>query len=347
MPFATLFAGVAAKLFGGAPAGGGVEHELVELAVEAVVDAVDPRLRTLSGYRAKLAPAVTATIVHLRSLAQDLPAPVLLARGAWGSDALLNACFATAEDISATLGRCEELRELFASPAAAGSEEAFALLGMLKEERNVLAPAIVDGQLRQDVAQTTVGFRRQTLFAPGTNLIACRRGVGLQIFRRLAALVLQRITALEERATELEQRKALLGARLRMLHLRANGLHGAATEAADDAAEIARIEGELKATVDNYVDARAGLATLESRLAHVNAVFGAPAEHIGLARVELRLNRLGYKVPAESAEPAAELALSELAIGEGLKVIVQFVRCPRSELPPRRSLAENAALAGF
>lgn len=347
MPFATLFANVAARIFG-APAGGdSVEPDLVQAAVEAVVDAVDPRLRTLAGYQRRLAPPLAATIGHLRALARELPAPIVLARGAWGGEPLLNAFFATAGDLTDTIGRCHALRDLLASPAAAGAGEAFALLAMLKEERNVLAPAIVDGQLRQDVAQTTVGFRRQTLFAPALDLAACRRGVGLEILRRLAALALARITALGERATQLEQRKALLGARLRLLHLRAGGLQAAAGDAADDAAEIARIEAELAATVDDYVEARAGLATLESRLAHVEAVFGAPAAQVGLARVDLRLNRMGYKVAAGSAEPAAQLALSELALGEGLKAVIQFVRCPRTEVPARQTLAERAARAGF
>ncbi len=342
MPFATLFSNVAAKLFGAAPAAGAVEPELVHLAVEAVVDAVDPRLRTVSGYARKIAPGMASTIVHLRTLARDMPEPIALSRSAWATDPLLNALFATADDVPVALGASEELRTFFGAPAHAALNEAHVLLGMLKAERNVFAPAIVDGQLRHDVAQTTVNFSGYKLIAPGADLPASRREVGMRILRRLAELALGRIVAVGARATALEQRKAMLGVRLRMLNLRRNGLQDIAG-GADAAAEIASIEAELKSTVDDYVEAKASLATLESRLDHINAVFNAPADHVSFARVGLRINRMGYKVDAGSVEQAADLTLGELSIGAGLKAVITFVRCQRAEMPARESLSARAA----
>ena len=63
-----------------------------------------------------------------------------------------------AAELPALLGRSEELRAFLGAPAHAAVTEVHALLGMLKEERNVFAPAVIDGALRQDVAQTTVSF---------------------------------------------------------------------------------------------------------------------------------------------------------------------------------------------
>ena len=196
----------------------------MQLAVEAIVDAVDPRLRGVSRYQSKIAPGAERTIAHLRALARELPEPIEFSRAAWSSDPLLNAFFATAADLPALLGRSEELRAFFAAPANAAVTEVHALLGMLKTERNVFAPAFVNGALQQDVAQTTVSFDKHRLFAPAAELLDCRRQVGMLILRRLAVLALERITALGERATELEQRKAVLGSRLRMLSLRRNGI---------------------------------------------------------------------------------------------------------------------------
>ena len=345
MPFATLFSNVASRLFGAAPqaAGGAVEPELVQLAVEAIVEAVDPRLRGVSRYQNRIAPGAERTIAHLRSIARVLPEPIEFSRAAWSSDPLLNAFFATAAEMPALLGRSEELRAFFAAPANAAVTHAHALLGMLKSERQVFAPAIVDGALRQDVAQTTVSFDKHRLLAPAAELLDCRRQVGLLILRRLAELALERITALGERATELEQRKAMLGSRLRMLNLRRNGIEEIAAGAGDASAEIAAIEKELKATVDDYHDAKASLATLETRIAHIKAIFDAPAEHVSLARTELRVNRMGFKVAGDSGEPVQPLTLSELSIGSGLTVVIAFVRCARSELPPREDLIARAA----
>jgi vacuolar-type H+-ATPase subunit I/STV1 len=187
-----------------------------------------------------------------------------------------------------------------------------------------------------------VSFDKHRLLAPAADLLGCRRQVGMLILRRLAGLALERITALGERATELEQRKAMLGSRLRMLSLRRNGIDDIAG-GGDASAEIASIERELKATVDDYHEAKASLATLNSRIDHINAVFSAPADNVSLARTGVRVNRMGYKVAEASGEPASQLTLSELSIGSGLTVVIAFVRCLRAELPPKEDLIARAA----
>jgi hypothetical protein len=348
MSFDTLFSNLAAKLFGTTSSKPGdeadaVDPELVRLAVEAVVDAVDPRLRCISAYTRKLAPGMEATIRHMRSLAKDMEAPLLLTHNAWGSDPMLNALFGNADDISSTIDRSDELRAFFEAPEYAFEDQAYLLLGALRTERNVLAPANVNGQLLQDVAQTTVSVSKHKLIAPAVDFDACRREVGMRILRRLAELALERITTISERTMALEHRKAMLGAQLRMLNLRRNGLQNLAGAAHDDAAEISAIEKELHATVENYIEAKASLATLESRIDHINAVFTAPADFVSYQKIEMRLNRMGYKVTAESDEQASDLSFGELSIGDGLKATVVFVICPRSEMPAKESMSARAA----
>ena len=78
MTFATLFSNVSAMLFGESPLGAAHDPDrpIVEAMIEAVVVAVDPRLRMVSGYREKLAPGVRRTIVHMRELGREVPEPV-------------------------------------------------------------------------------------------------------------------------------------------------------------------------------------------------------------------------------------------------------------------------------
>jgi hypothetical protein len=345
MAFADLFSSLAAKLFGAAPpaAGAAADPELVSMGVEAVVEAVDPRLRTLSGYARRIAPSVTRTIAHLRELGRLLPEPITLSRAAWAEDPFLNAAFATADDVPLLLGRSAELKDFFnGNPGAA---EAYALLGMLKTEREVFAPALVGGALQRDVAQTTVSFSHHRLVCAAGDASACKRETGVRILRRLAELALKRITELEELATELEQRKAVLGAKLRLLHLRSNGLEQIVRDPGDLAAQIDAIQRELKTTLDDYLETKASAQTLEARLYQIEAIFGAPAEHMKLERVALRVNRLGYKVAAGADEPAAELGLHELTMGDGQQGVIAFVRCPRAELPSPESLAARGTQA--
>lgn len=338
-----FFSAIAAKIFGdSASAGSTVEPELVELAVEAVIDTVDPRLRAVADYRKKLAGGAAATILHLRQLARLLPAPMELTRALWRTDPHLNAMFATADHVPAALGGSPELRNWFeANPAA---NEAYALLGMLMTERTVFAPALVDGQLRHDVRQTTVSFSKHKLLAPAADAATCRREVGTLIFKRLAAIALERITQLGERATALEQRKAMLSSRLRLLQLKRDGIEQlAGAGAGAETAEIERIEAELGKTAEETMATKAQLATFAARLEQVNAVLQAPADNVNAVQVVMRVNRMGYKIEAGSSEPGAELRLTELTLGDGLKIIIAFVRCLRADLPPKESLIAKAA----
>ena len=340
MAFSSLFSTIGAKLFG-SNAVDTADGDLVDSMIEAIIDAVDPRLRMISGYRGQLAPGVARTIAHLRTIARELPEePVKLSPSAWGSDLRLNALFATSADVNAVLGRSSELREFFEAPVNAARAEAYGLLGMFKTERHVLAPAIVDGMLRHDVSQTTVNFGGHKLIAVAGDYHACRLEVGTRILNRLAVLALERITAIGEHAVALEQRKALLAARLRLLNLRKGGIEGLGDEGA---AEIVALEKELKTASGEHAEAKASLSTLATRLGHVTSILDAPADYLSLAKLKLRLNKMGFKVAPGSEEPASELKLHEFSMGDGLKAVILFVRCQRAELPPRESLLARAA----
>ncbi len=345
MPFATLFSNVSAMLFGESPLGAADDPDrpIVEALIEAVVDAVDPRLRMVSGYREKLAPGVRRTIAHMRELGREVPEPVDLTRAAWSVNPLIGALFATAGDIPALLGRSHEVKAYFAAPANAGAQEAFALLGMKLEERTVLGTALRKDVVQHDVAQKTIGFSGHRIIAAASEALSCRREVGARIMRRLAALALERITARERRANELEERKAILAARLRLLTLRRGGLQSVGGEATDESAEIEKLEQALHATVDDYIETKTNLATLDGTISIINGILETPQKHLRLERLRRRANRMGILVPPDAAEAATDLEFLELALGDGLRAVIAIVRIPRSEMPAEADRIKDAA----
>lgn len=343
MPFATLFSNVSAMLFGQSPLGAADDPDrpLVEALIEAVVDAVDPRLRVVSKYREKLAPGVRHTIAHLRALGREVPEAVELSRSAWSANPLVSAWFAAPDDVLALLGRSHELHAFFDSNP--GAPEAVALLGMQMQEKTALGAALVGEAVQQEVAQKTVSFSGHRIIAPAGDALACRREVGTRILRRLAALALQRIIAREQRASELEERKAILATRLRLLTLRRGGLQSIAGDAADESAEMESLERALKTTVDDYIETRTHLATLDGTIGIINEILGAPDTFLSLAIVRQRVNRMGIIVPAEANEAATDLALHELSIGNGLRAVIVLVRVARAEMPSRDDRFKDAA----
>ena len=340
----SLLERVAAALFGGREpsADDTAERQLVADTIEAVVDAVEPRVRLHARYRDKLEGCVRKSIAHLRSIGRQQFEPILLTRAAWNDDPRLNAFFATADDVPACLGRSRELRAFFEDPANRDVAEAYALLGVKKAERAVFAPQLVGDTVRHDVAQVSVSFSEHRLVAPAATLAATRLEIGRRALQRLAQVALSRIIALDMKATELQEHKAYLGARLRLLNLARDGMEGIVKDPATIAEEIKTVEQELKETVEGYIEAKASLVSLDAYMQRIDDVFSHPEQHITLTHTPLRLSRMGMKVDDATTEPVNEVTLAELSIGDDLRAAIAIARCPRSELPPKEDLIAKA-----
>jgi len=319
-----------------------VERQLVADMIELAVEQIEPRVRSHARYREKLDPCICKSIAYLRSIGREPLEPVLLTRAAWNDDPRLNAFFATADDVPACLGRSNELRAFFENPSNREVQEAYALLGMKKEERTVFAPQLEGDALKHDVPQMSVSFSGHRLIAPAATLAATRLEVGRRIIQRLAQVALSRIVALDAKATELQEHKAYLGARMRMLNLARDGMEGIVKDPATIAEDIKAVERELKETVGGYIEAKTSLATLDGYIKLIDDVFSNPERHITLTHTPLRLSRMGVKASDATLGPVNELTLAELSIGENLRAAIAIVRCPRSELPPKEDLVAKA-----
>jgi hypothetical protein len=334
-------ADVLSFLFGGSGGGNAADDALIATTTEAIVDQVEPRLRMIAGYQKKVAGGVRKTLAHLRALRDELPQDtMLLSRAQWGRDPRVNAFFARADDVPDFLGRSRPLRAVF--KADPGVVEAFALLAMKLEERKILAPKLVGNELRQEVAQTAVSFTKHTLFGPAPTLAQMRLQVGKQLFMRIAQVALKRIIEADERAVDLQQRKGYLATRLRLLHLAKDGIEGIVEDPARIDAEIRSIEAELKQTVDQFIEVKSSVATLDQQCNRINDVLLHPEHHLRLVHEPIRINRLGIKLePGESDPNANDLVLDQLVLG-ALTVVIALVRCPRGDLPPEEDLVAKA-----
>jgi hypothetical protein len=330
MAFSDIFARLGAALFASPAAepSDEIDAALLEQAVDAVVEAVDPRLRLMPRYRKRLAPVVIRSIRFMRSLAPQLPQPIELSRAAWAADPYIDAFFATDADVQRLLDRSVELHAFFDAAANVRFDAAYGVLGMRRDERNVLASALVEGEMRADVAQTTVSFAAHTLLGITQDAAATRGRLGEAMLKRVAGLALERIVAVRDRASELQTRKSMLAARLRMLELRAGNMQALAGEK-DPSAEIATIKREIGTLAEDHTELKTNLATLDYSFEQIEAVLGDPEHHFGVDRVDLRVSHTGYKLDAASREPAADLRLNELWIGTNLRAVIIPVRIPR------------------
>ncbi|MBC5785706.1 hypothetical protein H8N03_22385 [Ramlibacter sp. USB13] len=316
------------------------DQALVAEMTDLVVDTVEPRVRAQRRYREKLEPCIRTTIACLREVGRAPLEPLLLARARWGEDRRLNAFFATAEDVPAFLGRSKELRSFFA--AQPGVHEAFALLGMRREEKTVFAPRLQGGMLMEDVAQTTVDFTGHRLVGLAADEAQARLEVGKRMVLRLAQVALGRILEIDRQGLKKEQHKAYLSTRLRFLKLAQDGMQGIVDDPATIAQQVADVKRELDAAVKDYIEVKSSLVTLDGYIAQIEEVFAHPERHVALTRTELRMNRMNVKADPGQADAPEALTLAELRIGDRPAAVIAFVRCPRAEMPAEQDLLARA-----
>jgi len=333
---------VVLALFGGSPEKASVaDRDLVAELTETIVDAVEPRVRLRSGYRKKLADGVRTTIAHLRELGRFPLAPIVISPATWAADPHVRAFFANAAEVTECISRSRDVRQFFEEHPDCG--EAYALLGMKRTERQVLAPRMEAGRIRQDVAQTTVSFSEHRFLAPSADEALARLEVGRRIVQRLAQLVLARIIAVDQRGKKLQLHQAYLLMKWRMLQHGRNGMEVLVSDPATIEQQMADVDRQLKETTENYHEAKRSLSTLDGYIDHINAVLSHPEQQVGIERVHMRVSLLGIKADAPTSdEPTNELDLTDLFIGDGLRATIALVRIPREALAPKEDLLARA-----
>jgi len=337
-PFQAIFS----RLFGPGQTGGVVlneqQREIIDRVIEFVVDNTDPRIRVVSNYQRKLTPAVIRTAQYLGGMIKGFPEPLELSRDAWTGDPRLNAFFAAAADVPLAMGKSADLHTFFSDPQQNSAQEAFALMVMDKAERKVFGAALEGGVLRHDVAQVNVSFTAHRVIAPAATQGDALVEIGLRGVRRLLDVVLGRIAAIQQQATELVEHKALLATKLRMLKSEGFGIE----TPVDHTQEIAQIEAELARDAKEVLEKKGNARSIEHYLEQINDVLLVPEQHFTATEVRLRVSRLGVKVEENSSEPAHELLLTELRLGERTAIVVP-VKCRRSDMPPKGALLAEGA----
>lgn len=297
----------------------------VAAAVEQVVEGTDPRLRAVSAYQRKLAPAVGQTLEFVAELVASLPAPIELSRGAWQDDPHVNAFFGAADDVRQTLTRSKELRDFFQQHPKV--DQVHALLTLTREERTVLGMRLQGETVQREVPQTSVSFVGHQILAPAASEAEVREQARQRALNLFVAHAQARIADIQVQREGLERERQVQQLRLRQARTRAQSL--AAVD--DGAAEIEAIERSLAENAIALEALGGTLASLDDYLEQVREVFARPEDHLQRATVTLRVSRMGIKLDDQAPELGSDLSLLELSMG-AVRRVVTLVRCPREEM---------------
>jgi hypothetical protein len=286
-------------------------------AIEKIIDRVDPRLRVVSGYQRKLAKAVREAIEYCDALVAAIPGPVEVDVKAFGKDPLVHAFFAAPDDIARMLGTSREVKKFIAAPENRG-DEIYALIGMRRKEKTVLAPALQGEFVREGVPQRLLYFADHTLRELSLDANQTRQGLRHSACDSLAASFAVHLDALRgERVdvhTAWEQERAF------------------ARSAAEQAAAEAQAHEHRKLEIEESL--REMSSSLEP--AHVLDALAEwlsnPEPRLRLVSTSVYVDRLGVLSQPIPGNPDVQLLnFPELVGRDRRHWIVLLVRIPREE----------------
>ena len=310
--------------------------EEVRLAIEHVVDEINPKLRAVSNYRKKLRQPVERALAFSKEIVASVPGPVAVNRTAWSSDPMVRAFFTGVEDMRQVLSRNDEVHDYFAGDKSA-QQPCYALLNMQRSERTVLGVEGSGDIIKRDVLQTSVSFKDRKVVKPAASEAQLRQELEQRAFEVLVAYVLERITAMIADRHSLKEKQLLLDMQLRLAQVKQASL-SSLLEDRDAGAEDLDALQQQQHTTQAFEQASARLLTLDDYIDRITEVLGHPAEHFKARQITMRLSQMNIKRDEQAPGAANDLELTELLLGDEIRRIVLTITFPRDELVAKQRL---------
>lgn len=308
------------------------DDALIASAAERAAQVVEPRLALLPDYLKRMRPALEVTIAHVREFVVGLGGAREASAAAWSRDATIRAVFVRAEDVAATISRSREVQRFFRQNPSA--HEIYATLGMALTEKTVLAPALVDGVLQQDVKRTQLSFGDHRLAIVGGSEDEFRRAIGQAMFNQYLLNVVQQLAARDRQRKDLDVARSLLRARLRMLQERERPLAEAMDDnAADDPlAEVADLERQLARSDEASGALGGGIDALDRTLDLLTQTLSHPGESVSVEPRRVRLDHDNTVQTDGAAGDEIEFAWLKIASDPPRTRAAVLIRFARSDL---------------
>jgi len=280
---------------------------------ERVVATASPKIRAVRGYHKRLLPALDSSSNYFAESIRHFPGPVTLAKHTWNSDPLVNACFASVEQLEGFLRGNADIRE---AASRTDSREVYFLMTMNRREEVVYGSAMVGEMIRRDVPQDVVTFSDHRCVAPGLTIHETKQQLIRLALELLASLASASILETRKRLEDLERERTSLGYELKILKLKDQGLGSALSrhgEVEKELAEGGMIQKELDAEISRL---KSAFSDLEDYLRLVEGIFSRPENMLRFEDMTLEVNRKGVKNYTGADDPSRPIHFAQFSTSE-------------------------------
>ncbi len=315
----------------------------LETGIERLIQAIDPRLKALSGTAARLGPSVTRALEFCRRTVADLPGPLDASPEHWRESPQLRALFARADELQQVFSRQALVQEHLEQHP--GEPVLYAILGAVLQEKKGFGVALNGDALQHDVAVTTLNFENHRLYLPSSGAAALEHDLVWALFNQLGLEILARLSAMKENQADLQEEIALL--RTQLAHLEHQGLGqvfcGDSGEPQGESCAhlAARLAGRLKARQEALSQSRRRLLTLDDTLAWIADTLAEPDNLVDVDALDYRVDSVNQLVGPDQPGEDLHLCHFRFTAPHPRQGVILRVSYPVAEVLPRSVLTRE------
>ena len=317
------------------PAQSSIPANVLNEALDCVVDGIEPKMRYFPGYKKILNNSVATSLAYISHLVDTIPDPIYISRKTFATDPQIKAYFVNIEEIQDIFSSNTELRDFFEVSENCNQDEAYALLCMNETEKTVLGMDLHGNVIQRDVMQIALNFSEHKILSPAANENEVRTGIKQCIFDALITNALQQILELKQQKLGLETQRTILKSRLKNRQLHGGGLSkllASATEAEPSAIieqRIAENEKKLEKLPTSWDAPRFYMEIIKNILSH-------PENFIRIKAKSFNVTKTGIVASDDTSQSVNTIHFHEILITNVLERVIAIVRFPRCDMRPRK-----------
>jgi len=318
-----------------------VDDQLIDAAIDRVIEGTDRRLQGVGSCRRQLREPVRTSVVHVVRLTAALPAPVEISSRTFGSDPRLRAFFASVDHMQEKVGSARTVEDYLKPATVAQGGRLYGLLSLQREERGRLGTVLQDDRIQREVRQVSVNFLNHNFLGPSVSEAEAVSNVKKRAFDFMIEIALERIIAARTRRAELEQQQRLLKRKLKTMRAGNWGFEGMLRPEMSGVEDLGALEAEIESVESELAKTGASHEVLDRNLQTIAETLRSPEELLAMRTVEIELDSMNIRGDTSTSTRIHKLSLNEVYSGIGASRILLPGWFPLDELPAgRESIAD-------
>ncbi len=304
-------------------------------AIECVIDGIEPKMRYFPGYKKILKNSVATSLAFISNLVDTIPDPIVISRKTFITDPQVKIFFASIAHIQDVFSNSTELRGFFEAPKNGSLGDVYALLCMNEKEKTVSGLQLHGNIIERDVMQKVLNFSEHKILSPAISEAEVRKGIKQCIFDALITHALQQIIELKQQKQGLQIQRSILNSRLKRRQSHGGDLSRLLASASEAELsvnleqKIAENEKKLQQLPDSWDAPRFYLEIIKNTLT-------SPENFIRIKAKSFYITKMGIVTSDSASQSVDSINFNEILIADVLERVIAIVRYPRSEMLSRK-----------